>query len=431
MTHSFFDFESKKCLSKTLTLQSQSNEKLSDDLKKNKDILKEFMADDADGMLDARIKYIKDEIEIRVQSLHNELDEMQNKIFGKIDELKRVSKNQLKQFFKSSLIEELVKSSEILYENIINGESFEIPKIKHNIENLEKINKEIRNKISKVSFETANESLNIDIIGKIESDDLLLGEQVHYRPYKKIDLNFLKNKPTAMCAFNDKFLLATYKKENKIVKLNSDYQIIEEISVIDSMKLNKPSIICTDECEHVYLLNENNSQIIIMDISLRQVIRVLKYTHYDFESIVSLVYCNKKLYILDTNTLHVFKHDGEFLKKVNLNVDYASHMVVNEDCIIIVDNSNKIQVYNHDGSFRSEIKTNNIGLINSISLINSYLFVHSSDGNFFSFNQNEKNDFELVFCRCLYDLRETSSSMFYFNQHIFILLPFERSLVVF
>jgi hypothetical protein len=225
-------------------------------------------------------------------------------------------------------------------------------------------------------------------------------------------------------------LLVTYNKENKILKLNSHYEKVEEISMIDRMKLNKPTAICSDESEYVYLLNENNTQIVIMDLDMKNIVRVLKYTQYDFENIVSLTYFDKNLYILDTKVLHVFSPTGEFIKQITLNIDYASHMTVNENYIVIVDGNSKIHAYNHDGAFKSIIETNNIGLINSISFINDYLFIHSNDGNFLCYNVNG-NIFELSFCRGLNDLRESSTSMFYFSKHIYILLTFERILFVF
>ena len=404
--------------------QSNDVKTLSNDLTKSISELKACFENN-DSMLDNRINFIKEEVEIRVQSLHNELDELQNKFFKKLDDLKLVSQKELKRVLKKNKVEDLVDGkTESDFSNL------KIDCMKNQVEHLESIHGDFINKLSKISFEPCSESVSDSLVGKIESDDLLLGEAVRYRPYTKVDLNLQRNKPTAMCPIGDKFLLVTYNKENKILKLNSHYEKVEEISVVDRMKLNKPSAICSDESEYVYLLTENNTQILIMDIDMKKIVRVLKYTQYDFENIVSLTYYDKKLYILDTKVLHVFTSNGEFIKQILLNIDYASHLTVNENFIVIIDGNSKIHAYNHDGTFKSIIETNNIGLIDSISFLNDYLFIHSNDGNFLCYNVNE-NSFELNFCRGLNDLRESSTSMFYFNKHIYILLTFERILIVF
>jgi hypothetical protein len=405
--------------------QSSHVKTLSNDIKKSIGELKACFENN-DSMLNNRINFIKEEIEIRIQSLHNEIDELQSKFYKKLDDLKLVSQKELKRVLKKNRVEDIIECSKVESDVY----SLKLDSMKSQVKNLETIHEEFLNKLSKISFEPCCESVSDSLIGKIESDDLLLGEAVEYRPYTKIDLNLQRNKPTAMCPIGDKFLLVTYNKENKILKLNSHYEKVEEISMIDRMKLNKPTAICSDESEYVYLLNENNTQIVIMDLDMKNIVRVLKYTQYDFENIVSLTYFDKNLYILDTKVLHVFSPTGEFIKQITLNIDYASHMTVNENYIVIVDGNSKIHAYNHDGAFKSIIETNNIGLINSISFINDYLFIHSNDGNFLCYNVNG-NIFELSFCRGLNDLRESSTSMFYFSKHIYILLTFERILFVF
>lgn len=419
-----------KSVAKTLfspSIKSNQPKKLPIDITKNIDELKACFESQNNGesMLDKRINYIKEEVEIRIQSLHTELDEIQNIFFKKLDNLKSVSQNQLKRVVKRNRVEHLFESENVMDES--NVSQFRMDGIKNQVEAMYH---ELLSTLSKITFEPCCDSINNNLIGKIESDDLLLGDEIKYRPYTKIDLNLQRNKPTAMCSINDELLLVTYNKENKILKLNAHFEKIEEITAVDRMKLNKPSVICTDESEHVYLLNENNSQVVIMDLDLKKITRVLKYTQYDFENIVSIAYCNNKLYILDTKVVHVFTAQGEFIKHIELNIDYASHLTVNENFIVIVDGNTKIHAYSHDGKFISTIETSNIGLINSISFINDYLFIHSNDGSFLCYTVNEKN-FELSFSRGLNDLRESSTSMFYFDKHIYILLTFERTLIVF
>ena len=64
--------------------QSNDVKTLSNDLTKSISELKACFENN-DSMLDNRINFIKEEVEIRVQSLHNELDELQNKFFKKLD----------------------------------------------------------------------------------------------------------------------------------------------------------------------------------------------------------------------------------------------------------------------------------------------------------------------------------------------------------
>jgi hypothetical protein len=359
---------------------------------------------------------MEEEIEIRIQSLHNELDEIQNKFKTKLNDLKKIARKQLKCLMESKqttkIAYEMTQSSEILNENT------------------ERINSEFEKIISKISFEPWIASIDPEVIGKIESGDLLLGEEVKSRLYSKFELNLYRNSPTSICSINDKYLLLTYNKDNKIVKLSSNYKVLDEIKIVDRMKLENPTLICTDGIGHVYLLNANNTQVIIMDLEMKTVKRVLRYSQFGSESIVSIMHCDGKLYVLDSNFLHVFTADGTFSNKMVLNISNPTNMTINENFIVIKDEKNKIFVFDLNGMLKTKIISDDIGNINSISLINGYLFIHSADGCFICYKQSNE-DFELVFKRVIGDLRDVSASIIYFNRQIVVLLPYERSILLF
>ena len=292
---------------------------------------------------------------------------------------------------------------------------------------------------SKVTFEASESSILDSIVGKIESD-LIIGENTKNRTYKSVDLKDAKQ-ATSMCSINDQLILLVDKRENRIIKYNSEFKACEQVSSIEGMRLNKPSLICSDEIEYVFICNSNGTEIIITDLSIKKINRVLNIRNDDyFQFIKDIKFFNGLLYVLDMEASAIDCYSFPFdklNKKIRLKNDRNQclenpiSVTIAENTIAVLEDSRKIFIYNFDGDFIHKIFNENIGFIKSLCFASNYLFMHAGEGLFICYKMRDTKEFELLFEREITSLRETSESMIFFNKRITILLPYAKSFIFF
>lgn len=402
---------------------------------------------------------MKEEIEIKVESVISELQEMRLKYFYKLDELKQKCKKYLNRKAEKAKRESKYYENYINYINQLHKDKYKnIGEIRHNLSKLDEFIDEIgslRNEIrdelfKKITYEPSKYAVGEELIGKIDSE-LIIGEIVSKEIPKCVELNKSIRMPTSICSIGDKALLLSDRKTSKIYRLNDKFQLCQEISEIGLTKLNKPTSICTDEIENVFVCNSNNTEILIIDIGLKKLKNMITNENKndrlreDFDYIKDISYYNERLYVLDANTsiIQVFNTNGNFNKKFLLNktdcerLNNPTCMAIIDNTIAIVDDARKTYFFDlNDGSLKGSLLIENIGYIKSICFASNYLFLHAVDGTFVCYEINEDNDkqehtIKLCFRREIEDLRETSESMIYFNKQIIVSLTYERQLVAF
>ena len=410
--------------------------------------------ENSDEYLENHIEWLKGEIDIRIESLQQELENIKMKYYDKLETVKTTIKWHLNRLIKRKEFED--KSFKTLIEqlNSMNKESEDYTnfisnnneKLNEFMEKLKTYKSEFNDLFSKVSFEPNQASFADDIVGKIESD-LFIGETVKYKTYKQRALVECKQ-ASSMCSIDDKYLLVTDKRSNKILKYNTNFEVCEQITTIERMKFDRPSLITSDEIDHVYICNANNSQIIISDLKMKTIKCILGYTSdemrtYDsFDFIKDIKFSGQNLYVLDASALsiHVFSKEGEFKERFELfkSNEQQKHLnnplaiSVFENVIAVLDDYEYVYMYTNKGELIQKMSFEHIGFIKSICFANNYFFVHAGDGAFICYKLNYMdeddncNKFSLVFEREINSLRETSEDMIYFNKHVTIMLPYEK-----
>ena len=362
--------------------------------------------------------------------------EIRSSLYERLDNLTEQCK-----FYLNRL--EAKKLSEVkIYNSLINGSSLQ--NVEFFNEKLKKYLADFNNLFSKITFEASESSFCDDIVGKIESD-LIIGENIKHRTFKTVPLQEAKQ-ATSMCTVDDLYIWLVDKRENKIIKYNNEFKVCEQITNIQGMKLNKPSLICTDEIENVYICNLNNTQIIVTDLNIKEIKFVLGASIFDdVKFIKDIKVHNGLLYVLEMTTPIIQVVDADKnVRKISLRKDHQNEslsnpvaMSVHNDLIAVIDYWAKIYIFDLEGTLIEELSFENIGFIKSLCLTDNYLFLHAADGAFICYkieddeNNFNKKNFTSCFTREISALRETSESMVYFNKKVTILLPYAKSFIIF
>lgn len=397
-------------------------------------------------ILDKHIQFLKDEIDIRIESIVQELSEIREKFFKQLDDLSQNCDAYL------NTLEIKKKSEDKIYQDILKQKTHDGTTLDFYKKKLTQYLTDFNDWFSKITFDASEASFSDTLIGKIESD-LIIGENTKHRAYKSIQLTDARL-ATSMCAIGDIFVLLVDKRDNKIIRYNQDFKVCEQISSINGMKFNKPSLICSDEIEHVFICNSNGTEIIITDLNIKNIKCVLdnrndNYSEY-FQFIKDMKFYNGLLYVLDmeASAIQFYKSPFEKLeRKIFLKNDKNDHlsnpttMSVMKNTIAVLDDSRKVLIYNLRGELISKILNENIGFIKSICFTSNYLFLHAGEGLFICYKMIEEDNFgdnipnriafEKLFERDISSLRETSEAMIYFNKKITILFPYAKNFIVF
>ena len=330
------------------------------------------------------------------------------------------------------------RDEEKIYEDII--QRSDVTNIDFYNKKLKRYLSEFNDWFSKVTFEASESSILDSIVGKIESD-LIIGENSKNRTYKCVDLKDAKQ-ATSMCSINDQFILLVDKKDNRIIKYNSEFKACEQVSSIGVRRLNRPSLICSDEIEYVLICDSDGTEIILCDINLKIVKRIRSHLIPDDYMITDIKFDNGTFYILDAGSYISFFRDpfetlsDRFLlrNKKNESLCNPIRMSVTECLIAILEDYRKVLIYNLGGTLVHEIIKENLSFLQSLCFVNNCLFLHIGSGLFicYQFHKvNESHVFELLFEREIFDLRETSNSMILLNKKLVILLPHAKRFIYF
>ena len=399
-----------------------------------------------EDILNKHIQFLKEEIDIRIESIVQELNEIRETFYRQLDGLAQNCEVYL------NTLETKKKSEDKIYQDILRQKTDET-KLDFYNKKLQQYLTDFNDWFSKVTFDVSEASFSNTLIGKIESD-LIIGENTKHRAYKSIQLTDARQ-GTSMCSIGDIFVLLVDKRDNKIIRYNQDFKVSEQISSIAGMKLNRPSLICSDEIEHVFICNSNGTEIIITDLNIKKIKCVLdnrndSYSEY-FQFIKDIKFYNGLLYVLDMEASAIQFYRSPFEKlqrKIFLKNDKNEHlsnpttMSVMKNTIAILDDSRKVLVYNLLGELVSKIFNENIGFIKSLCFASNYLFLHAGEGLFICYKIKQEEDdfgdqipnkiaFDKLFEREISSLRETSEAMIYFNKKITILLPYAKTFIVF
>jgi hypothetical protein len=233
-------------------------------------------------------------------------------------------------------------------------------------------------------------------------------------------------------------LLFTDPKGGCILKYDLEFQFVNKISSISSIKLKDTNLIASDELENVYILfqhKNDQSEIIITDLNLRmQKYNTIKSGDEVFQD---MKYNNNELHVLSEKAIYIYSSKGESIRELELRVSndtYLSNpqmMCITDSLAILLDSPTKLYFFEKKSGETIFWKNLN-RTVKTISLVNDYLFVHTGCGSFICYKLTSDNkDIVQVFHREIPSLQEVSASIVYCNSGLAILLPFQNMVLKF
>lgn len=358
--------------------------------------------------IDALIEHIEYEIDVRVESLINEIQQIKFKLFSKIDEYKSCKTREVQR--------DEIEFDEILRQKAnLSIQAYEknCQKISHKTNSIEqsfKVVQKLNEKLKK-SPNLGGHSM----LGYLNSKY----NHFNLKKLNKLKLNrtdFIELNVKSVCGLTDIFYFESFKKtfqliisdfaSNEIKYLNKfDSYLLKDFQLANLNRLNEMRFknyysICnnTDDDNHdlarqsIFLCDMELQRVLIFDLKLTKLKRIIQGktdTKLEFECPRDICYYEHKIYVLDqgANSIDIFEENGAFVKSFYFNktdanlIQSAWSVRVGANLIAIIDWMVRINFFDFDFNLIGTIEQANI---TSMCLINdsNLLFAHSDNGFF-------------------------------------------------
>ena len=383
---------------------------------------------DFDKSFDNYIDFIGGEIELRIESLHIDLDALDEKLCKNLEGLHQ------KYILRLSLLKEAVDVAITLKY---------VKKIKKLTRKIIKFETTI------FDFKAMNCILNApDFIGSFKRTYLNMNKFNSAEPII-IDLNGKVQSLCALCALNDKQMLVSDFKRNELYIFDKNFDKFERISHVQSFKIRSFYGICTsDDYQNIYLCDLEYSRILISNSDftlIKKIILKAGSTIDEFFCARDVCFYSDLLFVLDQahKSVFIFNKYGEFIKmfelidknkiSIELNEEiYIQNPVgisAGDDIIVVIDWKKSVFVYNFNGYLVNVIRHLQI---TSFCLKDEWLIIHSEDGRIACYMQvsGTKFDFKKVSDRYFKTLKYRSESLTLFNNRIVISMGWAKMLAI-
>ena len=305
-----------------------------------------------------------------------------------------------------------------------------------------------------VSFNPSKWFPSLNIIGELIRIDLINIDKLRYRAPKLISLDKKIKSLNRLWNFNDEELFLTGCDDNKILILDNHFNIINEITDIEGLKLCSPLGICSDNIENIYVCDYGNHRVLIIDQKFTKVKKIIGKRGSAFGEFVDpldICFNSNCLYVLDRELKRVqeFTRNGDFVREIKLyeiltssnsSILYLNdrklltrpvRMCISNGLIAILDSFKKVYIYNLRGEFKHVIDSN-INML--MCLISEYLFTCNRDGIFVCYQRNQifhnYKEFKILFERSIDCLKSSKSYMHFFDDQLVFLLTDDNAIAI-
>jgi hypothetical protein len=374
------------------------------------------------------IDFLDGEIELRIESVNIEIDNLEAKLFKKIEKFNQ--KYVLKMNLLKEAIDETLKTKCLKQINNLNYDLLEMEK-------------SIR------GFKQLNYFLYAtDFIG------LLKGPYLNIDKFSERELIIkdFKGKVQSLCvlsALNDKKILISDYKRNELYIFDKNFNEFERVSHVQGFKIRSYYGICTsDDFENIYLCDLEYSRILITNNNFNLIKKIIFKAGSlvnEFQCARDIVFYSDFLFILDQGLkcVFIFNKYGDFIRMFDL-VDRSKMLIeLNEDSyiqncmcigavddtIVIMDWKKSLFIYNFDGYLVNMIHHPEI---TSFCLKHEWLITHGEDGRVTCYMKDvsKKYNFIKIADRFFQKLKYRSESLILFNDKIVISMGWEKFLAV-
>lgn len=196
-----------------------------------------------------------------------------------------------------------------------------------------------------------------------------------------------------LCNLNDRQLLISDAKSNKISIYDHKMELIRDLSSIKNERFEYPCGICTDQNDSVFICDHNNNRIIVTDLNFDIVKTVFgRYgiKNGEFDCPIEACFYGHSLYVLDRGNKRIqqFTSNGQFMRILKLykleqkNDAYEMTLLtfplsfqIAFDKLVVL-NLSKVYVYTIEGTLIQTFVPNNI---NCIMFLNDKLFTFNNE----------------------------------------------------
>ncbi len=246
--------------------------------------------------------FVQEDIGIRIESLRLNLDLECESFNAKLRRLKRklIKRNR----FDSALFVRLLSKP---FQHMFYDKNKHFP-------SLDLFKSETSGILQSYLLKTGLNSLSSNLVGRVNSFGINLKHLEYIEP-KRI------NPPdvfmTAMCALNDKILIAD-QKHNKILICDKHLNIIQTIFEIDKVLLKGPCSICTDSNDTVFICDKLNSHIIATEKNFKKIKTIFQDQRIKLP--IWIEYFKKSIYVLNEKTrcIQEYRTNGQFVQRIDI-----------------------------------------------------------------------------------------------------------------
>lgn len=433
-------------------------------------------------LLNNHVEYIREQIELRIESIKYELDKFLNNYLCELDKLKKSLELKLNKF-QSNVKSDIEKYENFLIEKQLNNDngnkSNEIVKLLYKSEDysLEIANyeHELNRLLRSIRFNSTPTSEIIkqnELVGQLINN---LNINIDLRKIELNEVNLFYNIndtikfPYYFCEINENFLVFIDIQENEIIVCDKHFKIQKKFNKIGGdqdtnvrhyfdvndhgIYFDIPLALCTDDTgEAIYICDSGNDRVIVTSkefLYIKHVIGKKGNLDGEFNHPRDICYSNKQLFVLDyfNQCVQIFDttEEYDFLRKIRLyNLKQAPnpnilshqvnaevedydiiydpyHMAVHDSYVAIIDYRTKVYIYNHHTCMLEFIIEQRY--INTICFIDSYLFTHGIDGVIACY---ESNNFMLLFKRKSELIEKESYFLSYCNYNNKLIIGFKN-----